>query len=150
MTASSPPLCVACKEAPTEGGLQCRACLDGKKAPPDPAVVEPTRTVDPARADVEEADEQLAIVELLTLHGWRVWRIGQRNAEGTQDAGVADLYALHRRYGALWVEAKRPHNGRLKRDQKDFREECLACRVPHVWGALPAVQSYLRSLTDPL
>lgn len=166
MSAPAVVTCIACRRNPTDGGLQCRACLEGKTTTQaagsggdrpqfvEPAAIAegfaPVRTRDPARADVSEADEQREIIALLELHGWRTWRIGQRNATGTQDAGVADLYALHPRFGAVWVEAKRPDGGRQSPAQLDFQRACVAARVPYVCGALPAVRAFLATLTEPL
>lgn len=70
---------------------------------------------------ITEAEVQRAVLRVLSLHGWATWRIGQRNARGTQDPGVPDIYALHHEHGALWIEVKRP-GGRQSAHQERFEE----------------------------
>lgn len=77
-------------------------------------------TSHPLDKDVLEHHVQKAVVEYLTVAGWHVWRIGQRNAKGTQDPGVPDVIAMHFLHGAIWIECKRPVGGRQSRYQREF------------------------------
>lgn len=106
-------------------------------------------THDPAQRAVSEATEQRRILELLWADGWSTWRIGQQDARGTQDPGVPDVYALHPRHGALWIEAKRPHGGVQSAAQRAFESACEAAGVRYVVGALPQVEDYLAQLDHP-
>lgn len=55
-----------------------------------------------------EAAVQHACIQLLGQLEIPVYRVGQRNAHGTQDPGVSDLIVLSRRHGVIFVEVKRP------------------------------------------
>lgn len=79
---------------------------------------------------VREADVQRACVRYLTLTGWSVWRIGQRDARGTQDAGVPDLVAF-RAGQMIWLECKRPVGGRQSPAQRRFQAACEAAGVAY-------------------
>lgn len=83
-------------------------------------------------AHVLEHHVQTAVVQYLAAAGWATWRIGQRNAKGTQDAGVPDIHAMHERWGAMWVECKRPVGGRQSAAQKQFEQWCMRTRQTYV------------------
>lgn len=76
-----------------------------------------------------EASIQREIVNALKAAGWRVWRIGQRDARKTQDAGVPDLFAMRPWVMgwvmplATWIECKRA-DGKQSEAQKDFERRC--------------------------
>lgn len=55
-----------------------------------------------------EAAVQRACIQLLGQLEIPVYRVGQRNAHGTQDPGVSDLIVLSRRHGIVFVEVKKP------------------------------------------
>ncbi|HXE84102.1 MAG TPA: hypothetical protein VN513_12305 [Gemmatimonadales bacterium] len=88
-----------------------------------------------------EAQVQREIVNALKLAGWSVWRIGQRNAKGTQDAGVPDIFAtngpiiqktdsgyiLSFMGGGVFIEVKRPVGGVQSEAQKVFERACRGC-----------------------
>lgn len=90
-----------------------------------------------------EAREQRLGIRLLQLHGYQTWRIGQRNATGTQDPGVPDVCALHPKYGLLWWEAKREIGGRQSAAQQRFELACWAAGVSYVCGNLEALERAL-------
>jgi hypothetical protein len=71
---------------------------------------------------VPERVVQRDILELLHRLGVPFWRIGQRDARGTQDPGVPDLVAVHRTKGLFWVEVKRSKGGRQSPDQRRFQD----------------------------
>lgn len=55
-----------------------------------------------------EAAVQRACLQLLFQLEIPVYRVGQRNAHGTQDPGVSDLIVLSPRHGIIFAEVKRP------------------------------------------
>lgn len=81
---------------------------------------------------------QRGCVEVLRLHGYRVWRIGQYNAARTQDSGPADLYATHPDTGCVWVEVKRPIGGRQSPAQREFEACVTAAGGTYVLTSDPA------------
>jgi hypothetical protein len=99
-----------------------------------------------------ERAEQRAIVQLLAHVGCRTWTLGTTRRRGdyhgtNQSPGLPDIIAhLPDGGGVLFVEVKAP-GGRLRPEQRDFRELCLLCRSPfgvhHVVGGLDAVIAYL-------
>ena len=98
----------------------------------DPLVEARKRTHSPLEAHVPESARQRDIRAELIQAGWAVWRVGQRNAKGTQDAGVPDLIAIHPRQGLVFVECKRPHRGVVSAKQQEFREACAEAGVAYV------------------
>jgi hypothetical protein len=166
---ASRDLCVACRERPAPDGLQCPTC---QTTPREPAstVREAIRRLDRARAPaltstlaasaaarsipaapgadperLEDAEQQEGL-ELLERLGWRAWRTGQRNARGTQDPGIGDVYALHPRHGSLWWEAKRPVGGVQSAAQVTFETHCRMAAVPYACGPLPALRALLETI----
>lgn len=99
-----------------------------------------------------ERQEQRAIVQLLAHVGCSVWILGTTRPRGDfrgtcQSPGWPDVGAfLPNGGGFLWVEVKAP-GGRLRPEQREFRELCLLCKSPfgvhHVVGGLDAVIAYL-------
>lgn len=71
-----------------------------------------------------EAAVQREVVRYLRALGYRVWRVGQRNARGTQDAGVSDLIVLGNGR-CMFVEVKRA-DGRQSDAQKEFARAVFA------------------------
>jgi hypothetical protein len=108
--------CIDCG-VPT-GGLYCAKCLTR----PAKRLAAPTQ---PPEEDLTEAQIQARIIDALKADDWRVWRVGQRNAHGTQDPGVADLIAMHERHGIWFLEVKRPTDGAQSMAQRDFEEAVL-------------------------
>jgi Holliday junction resolvase len=82
--------------------------------------------------DLLEADVQRACIETLELCGWKVYRVGQYNAERTQDAGVSDLIALKPGEGVVFVEVKRSRGGVQSEEQRMFEFACRAAGVPYI------------------
>jgi len=68
-----------------------------------------------------EASVQRQALRYLKATGWACWRVGQRNAKGTQDAGVSDLICAHPVHGVWFIEVKRPQGGRQSDAQRDFQ-----------------------------
>lgn len=85
----------------------------------------------PLDAAATEAQRQQAVREALQAAGWKVWRVGQRDARGTQDPGVSDMICLARGRGVLFVEVK-DDEGRQSADQAEFQADCDAAGVPYV------------------
>ena len=109
------------------------------------------------RCQQPERAEQVNIVRLLRSIGADVWPIGTtRRAgdyQGTMMAkGIPDIFAIlpgcvrgsASRPVALWIEVKSP-KGRLRPEQAQFREQCLAADLAHVVGGLDAVIVFLRT-----
>jgi len=80
-------------------------------------------------------------VRLLTLAGCQVSRLAQPRRT-SQSLGLPDLWVFGP--GALfaWVEVKRP-GGRLRPEQRGFRERCQARQIEHVVGGLPEIERLL-------
>lgn len=98
--------------------------------------MEPTRTTPP----LEKAEYE-ACVRLLRLVGVDVYRLVQPRrtmmTPGIPDAwlfGPGKLYA--------WFECKRP-GGRLRPEQRKFREQCEARKIEHVVGGIPEIERLL-------
>lgn len=96
---------------------------------------------------------QASIVRLLRQVGCAVYVLGTHRPRGDyqgtcQTAGLPDLLVfLPRALGLLFVEVKAP-KGRLRPEQAQFRESCLALTVQrqpvhHVTGGLDAVIDWL-------
>ena len=68
-----------------------------------------------------EASVQRQALRYLKATGWACWRVGQRNAKGTQDAGVSDTIAVHPEHGVWFIEFKCAHGGRQSQAQRDFQ-----------------------------
>ena len=66
-----------------------------------------------------EAQVQRACIELLCQLEIPFYRVGQRDARGTQDAGVSDLIVLSPTKGVLFIEVKQP-KGKVSRAQIQF------------------------------
>lgn len=77
-----------------------------------------------------EALVQKEIIQLLRLKHVPFWRIGQRDARGTQDPGVPDIVCFpfgeagqHVR-SLLWIEVKRSDGGKWAPAQQEFARCC--------------------------
>lgn len=81
-----------------------------------------------------------AVARILTLAGCQVYRLAQSRAT-RQTAGLPDLWVFGPTGGA-WIEVKRP-GGRLRPEQRVFRERCQARRIEHVVGGLEQVEALL-------
>jgi hypothetical protein len=92
-----------------------------------------------------EAQQQARGIAHLRSTGWRVWRIGQKNATGTQDPGVPDVVAIHVEHGLLWWEAKREFGGEQSAAQKGFQAACRAAGVAYVCGNFAALLEHLHA-----
>jgi hypothetical protein len=79
---------------------------------------------------VTEAQAQKLLIDALELHGYTVWRCGQRDARKTQDPGVPDLIAIRDR--VIFVECKRPHRGVQSEAQRVFQAACEAAGGTYV------------------
>lgn len=101
-----------------------------------------------------EQVEQAHIVQLLRSVGAAVYVMGTHRRRGDyqgtmQTAGIPDLLAFVPPAAGstvpprlLFVECKAA-GGRLRLEQVDFREHCLAAEVDHVVGNLDAVIAWL-------
>jgi hypothetical protein len=98
---------------------------------------------------------QAQIVTLLRLVGARVYVLGTRRRRGDypgtmQTPGVPDLWAFLPRsplgpgydVDVVWVEVKAA-GGRLRPEQRVFLEDCVIRHVPHVFGGVNEVISFL-------
>ena len=65
-----------------------------------------------------EAAVQREVVRYLKALGAKVWRVGQRDARGTQDAGVSDLIVFHGGR-CLFLEVKSA-TGKQRTEQREF------------------------------
>lgn len=133
-----------CRHATAELSGVCSSC---RRAGYRKAVVADPRTKYthssvPGDADVLEATVQQAAIKLLHMHGWKTWRIGQYNAERTQDDGPSDVIAMKPGAGVLFVECKRPVGGVQSPAQVEFEAACRAAGVPYL---LVSQMEHLRS-----
>lgn len=108
----------------------------------DPLQAAAKRTHSPSERHVTEAHVQARLVQALKDAGWQVWRVGQRDARGTQDSGVSDILAFRERL--VCIEVKRPHRGQQSDAQRRFQAACEAAGVAYV------VASSLNDLTEYL
>jgi hypothetical protein len=99
-------------------------------------------SVPPERA---EADEQRSGIALFEAQGWRVWRVGQRDARGTQDPGFPDVTAIHPKHGLLFWEAK-GKGGRQSEEQKDFQRACEEAGLRYVLGGYETLRLNLEAI----
>lgn len=105
---------------------------------------------------VPEKVEQAHIMQLLRSIGAKVYVLGHpspadgRTFRGTgQTPGLSDLYCIlpvpRFRSGvatALWVEVK-AEGGRLRPEQRAFRDACVSAAVAHIVGGLDDVIRWL-------
>jgi hypothetical protein len=104
-----------------------------------------------------EKDEQAAIVKLCEMVGGKVYVLGRPPRhdavyKGTgQTPGIPDLLVHLPSRGAngmwtaahqVWVEVK-ARGGRLRPEQRGFRDFCELAGIPHIVGGLDAVVRYL-------
>lgn len=74
----------------------------------------------PARLGApSERQVQGACIALLNMMDIPVYRVGQRDARGTQDPGVSDLIVLSPKLGVIFVEVK-TEVGKQSGAQRDF------------------------------
>lgn len=84
-----------------------------------------------------EREIQKQIVQYLKAAGWSVWQTSQGHkhptgAKGLRiTPGIPDLYAIHRKHGAIWVEVKRP-GGTFSEAQNIFSTAHLFLHQPLV------------------
>ena len=88
-----------------------------------------------------EAAVQREVVRYLKALGYRVWRVGQRNARGTQDAGVSDLIVFHGGR-CLFLEVKSA-TGKQRAEQREFE-----AAVSLAWSHDVVRYAVVRSLAD--
>ena len=96
-----------------------------------------------------EAAVQREVVRYLKALGYRVWRVGQRNARGTQDAGVSDLIVFGD-YRCFFLEIKRA-DGKQRPDQREFQRavESINPAAEYELPIEPTVRyAVVRSLAD--
>lgn len=140
-----------------------RSVSAGPQADDDPwPISEARRSVPvlPSRASGKnrnrsEAEVQIDIIRALEAAGWTVYRVGQRNAKGTQDAGVSDLIAFNtanpRGVLLAFIEAKREKGGRQSDAQKGFQAAVEAIGLPNVRYVLaPSLDSIAELLNAEL
>jgi hypothetical protein len=94
-----------------------------------------------------EAAEQQAGINLLLSRGWKKWRVGQRDARGTQDPGFPDVTAIHPKHGLLFWEAK-GKGGRQSEEQKDFQRACEEAGLRYVLGGCETMRAALNELDE--
>lgn len=82
-----------------------------------------------------------ACVSLLRLSGCDVYRLSQTRAS-KQSPGIPDIWAFAPGGQYAWIEVKRP-GGRLRPEQRKFREQCEARKIEHVVGGIPEVERLL-------
>lgn len=103
----------------------------------------------PAPRRQPERAAQAAIVRLLAAVGCAVYVLGTTRRRGDyhgtmQTPGLPDLFVfLPRGLGTLWIEVKAP-GGRLRPEQRLFRQRCVEAGQPHVVGGYQAVVDELR------
>lgn len=104
----------------------------GPQADDDPFPVAKSRRSPASAAAVRalqrnrtEAEVQIEGVRALRDNGWHTWRVGQRDARGTQDAGVADVLAFNIENPSpikiAFVEYKREKGGKQSESQRIFQ-----------------------------
>lgn len=91
---------------------------------------------------VPERVVQKQIIDLLRQLQIPFWRIGQRDARGTQDPGVPDIVCFVPWAGpserlTVWIEVKRSDGGRLSEAQRHFGEIAADAGNPRIVAADP-------------
>jgi len=95
----------------------------------------------PAKAVPLEREVYESVILVLTLAGCEVYRLSQVRAS-RQTAGLGDLWVFGPRDLFAWIEIKRP-GGRLRPEQRLFRERCQARRIEHVVGGIEEIERLL-------
>jgi hypothetical protein len=92
-----------------------------------------------------EKECQRAVVKLFRLAGCFVYSLSQPRRT-MQTEGLADLWVFcPRRRCAWWWEVKRP-GGKLRPEQREFREHCRATGIRYEFGGLTEAIALLREL----
>lgn len=90
-----------------------------------------------------ETDIQYSCARLLEACGAWVYCLSQGRPT-RQSAGLPDLWVMHPKLGAFWLELKAPH-GNQSTAQARFEERCVAAKVPYVLArSVAELQGYLR------
>src|SRR3990167_10543773 len=112
-------------EPQTKKNAGLRACvMGGLGKPKKPRKPRPTGLT----YKRDESKIRTDIIKELRKHGYKVWRV-EPSFRGK--FGLGDLWVMHERGVASWLEVK-ALNGVLSKDQMDFQELCLKCRVHHL------------------
>lgn len=92
-----------------------------------------------------EKATQRDVVKLFEAAGCQVYNLSQARAS-KQTAGLPDLWVFcPRRRCAWWWETKRP-GGKLRPEQREFRERCHASGIRYEFGGVPEAVELLRAL----
>jgi hypothetical protein len=119
-----------------ESGI-CPRCRErGFTPPPPPPTAALKELVRSDGQDKLESEVQTECIEVLELCGYTVSRVGQYNAERTQDAGFPDLTGLKAAeppaHGLVFVECKRSTGGVQSDEQHEFQQRCIAADIPYI------------------
>jgi hypothetical protein len=87
---------------------------------------------------------QAAVKRNLKTLGFHVSDLSQPRAS-MQTPGLPDLFAMHARYGAVWIEVKAP-GGKLSANQRAWHE--LAAQAGVRAAVVDGVHSLVRVLRD--
>jgi hypothetical protein len=92
-----------------------------------------------------EKETQRAVVRLFMAAGCRVYSLSQPRST-MQTEGLGDLWVFcPRRRTAWWWETKRP-GGKLRPEQREFREQCEGTGVRYGVGGVEEAEALLIEL----
>jgi hypothetical protein len=117
-------------------GLCARCRERGLNPPPPPPTAQLKERLRSDGQDKLESEVQTECIEVLEMCGYTVSRVGQYDAERTQDAGFPDLTGLKPApppaHGLVFVECKRSRGGVQSDEQRDFQLRCEAANIPYI------------------
>jgi hypothetical protein len=98
------------------------------------------------RADILEKEEQTEVTKLFRAFRFEVRNLSQYRPSKVAP-GLPDLFVTHRELpiGFFW-ETKRQVGARASEAQKQFRADCLRCKIGHGYGDRFAARSHLIAL----
>lgn len=98
--------------------------------------------VKPARRPEDQIKDK--IKERLETYGWMVL-VTHGNA---YQSGLPDLYCMHPKYGARWIEVKNPKGYHFTAAQMEWFPKFMSCRIG-VWVLVGSEDSELDKLHGP-
>lgn len=97
---------------------------------------------------VSEKDVQAAVVRAFRAVGCTVWSLSQARAT-QQTPGLPDLFITHPARGLFLAWETKAEGGRLRPEQRVFRDHCVAAGVRHYVGGLEEARAVIEHLGFP-
>lgn len=92
-----------------------------------------------------EREIQRDVVRLYRAHGCVVYETSQRRAAKVSP-GIPDLIVMHTGARVQFYHEVKTPSGKLRPDQKDFRDQCLASGTVHIVGGVAAAERQLDAI----